>query len=94
MPSCPAVSIRAIFNSIFGVDRYVLPTLGIGQLVFVNSDMLNFVPSPKLTIKVSEFIKDVCNATASAMVFDNGKYQFKPIDDLTTVGFLQLPYVK
>jgi len=94
MPSCPAVSIRAIFNSIFGVDRYILPTLGIGQLVFVNSDMLNFVPSPKLTIKVSEFIKDVCNATASAMVFDNGKYQFKPIDDLTTINQLQLPYVK
>ena len=94
MPSCPAVSIRAIFNSIFGVDRYVLPTLGIGQLVFVNSDMLNFVPSPKLTIKVSEFLKDVCNVTASAMVFDNGKYQFKPIDDLRTINFLQLPYVK
>ena len=94
MPSCPAVSIRAIFNSIFGVDRYILPTLGIGQLVFVNSDMLNFVPNPKLTIKVSEFIKDVCNATASAMVFDNGKYQFKAVDDLRPINFLQLPYVK
>jgi hypothetical protein len=68
--------------------------LGIGQLVFVNSDMLNFVPNPKITIKVSEFIKDVCNATASAMVFDNGKYQFKPIEDLTSVNQLQLPYVK
>ena len=94
MPSCPAVSIRAIFNSIFGVDRYVLPTFGIGQLVFVNSDMLNFVPNPKLTIKISEFLKDVCNVTASAMVFDNGKYQFKAIDDLRTINFLQLQYVK
>ncbi len=94
MPSCPAVAIREIFDSIFGAGRYVLPTLGIGQLVFVNSDMLNFVPDPKLTIKVSEFLKDVCNATASAMVFDNGKYQFKPIGDLTTVDVLPLPYVK
>lgn len=94
MPSCPAVSIRAIFDSIFGVDRYILPTLNIGQLVFVNSEMLNFVPNPKLTIKVSEFIKDVCNVTASAMVFDNGKYQFKAIAQLTTIDILQLPYVK
>lgn len=94
MPSCPALSIREIFDSIFGVNRYVLPTLGIGQLVFVNSDMLNSVPDPKLTIKVSEFLKDVCNATGSAMVFDNGKYQFKPIADLTSINQLQLPYVK
>jgi hypothetical protein len=56
--------------------------------------MLNDVPDPKITIKVSEFLKDVCNATASAMVFDDGKYQFKPIADLTTVNQLQLPYVK
>nr|HPL95087.1 hypothetical protein [Paludibacteraceae bacterium] len=75
--------------------RYVLPTSGIiGQLVFVNSDMLNWVPNEKLTIKVSEFLKDVCNATGSAMVFDNGKYIFKPIADLTTINQLQLPYVK
>lgn len=94
MSLCPAVSISAIFDSIFGVDRYVLPTLGIGQLVFVNSDMLNSVPSPKLTIKISEFLKDVCNATASAMVFDNGKYKFKPIESLTSINILQLPYVK
>jgi hypothetical protein len=94
MTHCHAVTIRKIFDSIFGVGRYVLPTLGIWQLVFVNSDMLNFVPNEKLTIKVSEFLKDVCNVTASAMVFDNGKYQFKPIADLTTVNQLQLPYVK
>lgn len=94
MPNCPAVSIWEIFDRIFGAGRYVLPTLGIGQLVFVNSDMLNDVPDPKLTIKVSEFLKDVCNATASAMVFDNGKYKFKPIADLTTINQLQLPYVK
>ena len=94
MPSCPAVSIREIFDRIFGAGRYVLPTSGIGQLVFVNSDMLNWVPGEKITIKVSEFIKDVCNATGSAMVFDNGKYIFKPIADLTTINQLQLPYVK
>lgn len=94
MPHCHAVTIRKIFDSIFGAGRYVLPTLGIWQLVFVNSDMLNSVPNEKLTIKVSEFLKDVCNATGSAMVFDNGKYIFKPIADLTTIGSLQLPYVK